>query len=236
MSQKTLQLEMTFPSPNECVRSFNRFFCGWGIRKTPYDINGNIKGGTAPLWANPSRTFFLIFFILNFICSILFIASYIVVQYYSNQHKDDGNCQQAKGNFKTAFIVIGSIILFVNSLYWLYIYLKEYASDQEWSRYMIILLVFWLAMVGFLIAEYIISVDNLSFYNDNKTLFEGDENKSCRHVYIANLSLNFVVSIFNTIIAIIMGVKVVFISKGLFFTKYVPHTATSEDEDIIIMV
>ena len=110
---KALKLDISFPSPNTCVRSFNRLLCNWGQRKYPYDVNGNLKGQTAPLWANPSRTFFLTFFILNFICSILFIASYVVVQYYSDKHKDEKNCQTAKDHFKTVFIVIGSIILFV---------------------------------------------------------------------------------------------------------------------------
>ena len=137
--------------------------------------------------------------------------------------------------FKTVFIVIGSIILLVNSLYWLYIYLKEYASDQEWSRYLIILVVFWSAMVGFLIAEYIISVDNLNYYNEHKVEFQGSKNKKCRQVFKANLALNFIVAIFNSIIAIIMIIKVFMISKQFFLVKYVPHTATSEDEDIIVM-
>ncbi len=232
---KALKLDISFPSPNTCVRSFNRLLCNWGQRKYPYDANGNLKGQTAPLWANPSRTFFLTFFILNFICSILFIASYVVVQYYSDKHKNEVNCQTAKDHFKTVFIVIGSIILLVNSLYWLFIYLKEYASDQEWSRYLIILVIFWAAMVGFLIAEYIISVDNLNFYNDNKGLFQGSDNKKCRQVFKSNLALNFIVAIFNSIIAVIMIIKVFLISKQFFLVKYVPHTATSEDEDIIVM-
>ena len=238
---KALHLDIDYPTPNGCARSFNKIFCSWGVRKTPYDNSGNIKGKTAPLWANPAKKFFLAFFILNFVCSLLFVAGYIVVQYYSDDAKKSGNDQegrvcinQAKGHLKTVFIVIGSIILFVNSLYWLFIYLKDYASDQEWSRYMILLIILWCAMVGFLIAEYVISVDNLKYYNDNKSsVFQ--KSKKCKRIFLANLSLNFIVSIFNTLIAIGVIIRVIFISKDFFFSKYVPHSATCEDEDIIII-
>ena len=40
--------DIGYDSSNNCVRSFNKLFCFWGQRKKPYDVNGNIKGKTAP--------------------------------------------------------------------------------------------------------------------------------------------------------------------------------------------
>ena len=72
-----MKLEMDFPVTNNCVKWFNHTFCNWGQKKTTYNKEGQIKGkniykillyiigGTAPLWVNPSPTFYKVFFILT---------------------------------------------------------------------------------------------------------------------------------------------------------------------------
>lgn len=224
---KPLKLNMEFETNNPCVRSFNRIVCGWGMRKTPYDEKGNYKGQTAPLWANPSLTFFLSIFIVNLILSLLFIGFFIGVKYLTNQ-KDCPDAQK----YKNEFIIIGSVILLVNSLYWLFLYLKKYASDQEWSRYMIFLAILWAALIGFTIAEIIVTVKSLDDYNKAfRQLLE----INCRDLFRASICINFIVGICNAIVSVIVIVMVFIISKNLFFQKYVPHTASCEDEDIIII-
>ena len=224
---KPLKLNMEFETNNPCVRSFNRIVCGWGMRKTPYDEKGNYKGQTAPLWANPSLTFFLSIFIVNLILSLLFIGFFIGVKYLTNQ-KDCPDAQK----YKNEFIIIGSVILLVNSLYWLFLYLKKYASDQEWSRYMIFLAILWAALIGFTIAEIIVTVKSLDDYNKAfRQLLE----INCRDLFRASICINFIVGICNAIVSVIVIVMVFIISKNLFFQKYVPHTAPCEDEDIIII-
>lgn len=230
---KPLKLKMEFETNNPCVRSFNRIVCGWGMRKTPYDEKGNYKGQTAPLWANPSLTFFLSIFIVNLILSLLFIGCFIGVKYETNQN----DCSDDE-KYKNEFIIIGSVILLVNSLYWLFLYLKKYASDQEWSRYMIFLAILWAALIGFTIAEIIVTVKSLDDYNKAFRLLEDKDNNSedkCQEIFKASICINFVVGICNAIVSIIVIVMVFIISKNLFFQKYVPHTASCEDEDIIII-
>ena len=119
--------EIDYDSSNGCVRSFNRKFCLWGQRKTPYDKEGNVKGKTAPLWANPAKKFFMWMFIISLIMCILFIAAYIVVNYYNNDIEDSINDKKTLSNndnciliskkkFKTVFVVFGTIILFLNCI------------------------------------------------------------------------------------------------------------------------
>lgn len=119
--------DIGYDSSNNCVRSFNKLFCFWGQRKKPYNVNGNIKGKTAPLWENPAKKFFMWMFIISLIMSILFIAAYIVVNYYNNDIEDsindktnltnNDNCILiSKKKFKTVFVVFGTIILFLNCI------------------------------------------------------------------------------------------------------------------------
>lgn len=41
-------------------------------------------GASSPLWINPSPLFYKIFFILTLLCSLLFVGSFIAIQYYNN--------------------------------------------------------------------------------------------------------------------------------------------------------
>lgn len=228
--------DIDFESSNSCVRSFNRIFCDWGQTKTPYDQNGNTKSKTAPLWANPSKMFFLALFAISLICSILFCLSFIIVKYYGNKNYDDDEkacIEDSKKDFKNSFIIIGAVILFVNCLMFCFIYSTEYASDKEWSRYLILLTFFWLCMVGFNIAQYIVTSKSLKNFNDLKKL--DVITKKCKRLYRSNLAMNFIVAICSTIIEIIELIKLLIISKLFFLNKYVPHSAICEDEDIIII-
>ena len=126
--------DIDYDSSNGCVRSFNRTFCFWGQRKTPYDKEGNVKGKTAPLWANPAKKFFMWMFIISLIMCILFIAAYIIVNYYNNdiinkstevknQSENDDCILQSKKKFKIVFVVFGTIILFLNCKFIIIIFL-----------------------------------------------------------------------------------------------------------------
>ncbi len=61
------------------------------------------------------------------------------------------------------FIIVGSIILLLNgnfityflAFYCLFMACVDYASDQEWSRYLLINTIMWCALVGFLIGNYL---------------------------------------------------------------------------------
>ena len=91
-------------------------------------------------------------------------------------------------------------------------------------------------MVGFNVASYIVTSSNLRYYNKDKDgIFKKNDVKKCKNLYRANLGLNFCVCIVNSIIEALILFKIFMISKEFFFTKYVPHSAVCEDEDIIVM-
>ena len=128
--------DIDYDSSNGCVRSFNKTFCFWGQRKTPYDREGNIKGKTAPLWANPAKKFFMWMFIISLIMCIFFIAAYLIVNYYNNDiiNKTNENSKNpkpltndycitnSKKKFKIVFVIFGTIILFLNCILFLFIF------------------------------------------------------------------------------------------------------------------
>ena len=58
---------------------------------------------------------------------ILFIAAYIIVNYYNNtikdNEKDDKQCvRDTKKKFKIVFVIFGTIILFLNCKKFLYLF------------------------------------------------------------------------------------------------------------------
>jgi hypothetical protein len=192
MKNQKLALEMEFPVTNDCIAMIKRKLCFWGQQKTSYDregknitgiiinhkININI-GSTSPLWLNPSKTFYKILFVLCLVVALIFIGSFVAIQYYNNSllndsvsstQSDQQNnkiCVQKSYTYiKSYFIIIGSIILLLNcKIYNLYSLIKaffalfvamiDFASDVEWSRYLFLNTLLWLGLCGFLIADFI---------------------------------------------------------------------------------
>lgn len=131
MSNKVQYLEMDFPVTNEMIKCCDRLCCRWGQKKPPYDTEGNIRGATAPLWINSNKTFYKVFFALCLVCSLLFIASFIAIQYYDNNQTDtstdptqtatevanNNTCVSKSHQYlKSWFIIIGSAILLINGI------------------------------------------------------------------------------------------------------------------------
>ena len=127
MEQRNIQIvdiseSIDFPSSNVFIQKFNNYFCSWGQRKTPRDIDGNVKGRTAPLFSNPSKKFFVILTLVSFILSILFIISYVIISYQKGKLEEDNDINNvnykcivsAKNEFSLSFIIIGGILIFLN--------------------------------------------------------------------------------------------------------------------------
>lgn len=221
-----LKQEIDYPSNNGCVRKFNDIFCNWGIRRKPKDQSGNLKGMTSPLWANPAQKFFSIICGVAFLLVVLFVAAYIVIKFKNDDREKDknGGCKLDKSN--TLYIIIGSALLFVNAFYFCYLGFKEYASDQEWFRYIIIGLVFWAALVGVNIANYVFTVKNLK---------DKDNFKGCKNLLLANVIINFIVCIGCTIMEVLVIIRLILLFLQFFLKSFVPHTAKCVDDDIIIV-
>jgi hypothetical protein len=47
--------------------------------------------------------------------------------------------------------ILGVIILFVNSLYAYFLLNIDYASDEEWTRYTLIKIGFWIALTVYIV-------------------------------------------------------------------------------------
>ncbi len=121
-------------------------------------------------------------------------------------------------------------------MFCLFIMYKDYASDTEWSRYMVINLVLWIGLVGFLFADYLTVVSNLSYYSDDPdNIFKLEGTEKCIQLFQVNVWCNLIVAIIATVLALLLIFKIFIITKNFFIVKYYPHTAISEDDDIIVI-
>lgn len=243
------RLPMYYPSTNSCIRNFNKSCCSWGQRARPNDINGELRGMASPLWANPAKKFFIVMCVITFISVVLFIIAYVVVSYkngdildkaeeeIANKDPDDACVIQSKKKLKVYFIIIGAALLFINALCYCYLGCKKYASDQEWSRYLLIASIICALLLIFNIIHYIVTIDNYKYFDKNEVFVEslGESKKTCKNLFRANLIINFIVCILSSIILILVIIRIMIIGCQFFIKSHVPHTAKCIDDDIIII-
>jgi hypothetical protein len=75
----------------------------------------------------------------------------------------------------------------------------------------------------------------MSFYsNDTPGVFNLSGTTICNQLFKINLLLNLIVAAIISILAILLVLKIFLNGKKFFLVKYVPHSAFSSDEDIII--
>lgn len=236
---KNLVLEMDYETTNPCARSFNECFCNWGVRKTPFDGAGNIKGKTAPLWINPCPKLFIASFVMCLFTTLIFLASFVVIQHhpylFDESTKETFSSLDIDDPFipykdakKFTFFVIGTIILFVNTFNFLALYSKEYASDEEWFRYFILTIIFTVGMLAIFVCDIIFTIKNYNKYDKIKKLGTDDYYLAYVILSIFYIAFNFITFILDLIIHLL-------IYKNYVFAKFVPHTASCEDEDIVVM-
>jgi hypothetical protein len=79
-------LEMQFPIRTEWVNRCSQKCCSWGKKRL---TDESIKGSPAPLYINKYRTSYRVFFIVNFISSIVFIFFFIGVFLYNSAIKKE---------------------------------------------------------------------------------------------------------------------------------------------------
>ena len=76
---------------------------------------------------------------------------------------------------------------------------------------------------------------DMSYYSDDTAeIFKLSGVDTCKTLFQINLYGNLVVVGLAAIFAIMLIIKIVILSYTFFIKTYVPHTATAEDEDIIV--
>lgn len=260
-------LKMEFTTKNKFLRVASNHLCNWGQRKPTYDEMQNIVGSPSPLWINPSKTFYLAFGIINLILAVLFVASFVAVSYMNNNsypnddidtpvyndtiiiyanysnvknhlHPNDYNCiRTVYDNFGTLFIVIGGGILFLNSFLNLFLHIKDYASDEEWSRYLFFLFILSLSLISINIAEYYFVAKNFTLYSsDDNGIFSKEGVTECPRLFRFNVYVNLFVALFMSFLSIIQVIQTLKNYKILFYpVNQDILRARCEDHDIVIM-
>lgn len=246
-NDETDRLKMTYPSNNSCWRNCSNKICSWGQRAKPRDQQGNLRGQTAPLWKNPAKTFFTVITVVCFILAVLFLIAFLIINYKNNDIQDtaedgrspDDLCvMESKKKLKVVWIIIGVILIFLNAFCYCFLACKDYASDQDWSRYCIITCIFCGILIIINIVHYVITFKNINYYSDDNDQVFNEENgkkSTCKHLFVANLVINTIVCFACTIVEVLVIIRLIFIAKDFFFKQYVPHDAKCIDDDIIIM-
>ena len=141
---------------------FNRCFQKWwmwGKRTTYRKPNTPNLGGPVPIWRNDFYLFFYIFAGMNFVIFIFDFLAYMIslskVSSIDNIWFDLENS-----------IFLQMVFSIMNALFYLYLARKDSAIDQEWSRYMIFMLInFILQIIGVTICLILACMSALSAWN-----------------------------------------------------------------------
>lgn len=73
------------------------------------------------------------------------------------------------------------------------------------------------------------------YQNDTDNIFNKQGTKVCNQLFQMNLWSNLIVVILIAILSVLLLIKIILIAYNFFFVKYVPHTAISTDDDIIVL-
>jgi len=203
------------------------------------------------------------------IVSVLFVSSFVAITFYNNSQVNNGTSLNTTNTTNTTttntttnpnstitsndlacmntiydrlgafFIVIGSIILFFNALYHFFLYNVDYATDEEWSRYLTFEAIALILLIGFDIGDYVWCIQNLNYYADNSgvnQLFTKSGVSACPSLFNFNMYCNMVVAVLISVIAIFQGFKISANYKELYFPKeQEEYRARCDDPDIIIL-
>lgn len=139
----------------------------------------------------------------------------------------------------TFFIIIGSLILLINAMYQLFLFMVDYATDEEWYRYLTIKLIMLIFLAGFGVADIMFCLDNSTYYTKNSgvnQLFTKTDVSVCPSLYKFNLLANFIVSVLIIVICIFQSLKTFINYKELFYpSNQEEYRARCDDPDIIIL-
>lgn len=260
------KLNNQFPSKNPTITWFTRKFCKWGRKRIEYDIHPFVIGSPAPLWKNPSKRFYKIFFILNLISSLLFVLFFVAVNIYNaagksgimdaihnnlniNTNSTSSTTTEISNNntnvssemntkcletvstsLKPQFIIIGSAILLINASYSRFIYKIDYASDEEWFRYLVLNFVCCVGLGLFNMAEYLDFSSQMEFYDKLRKEYANAEN--CILLFRVNLWSNFVNTVTISSVCAIQITKIFDNFNRLFIQEAEP--ARTDDKDIVV--
>ena len=118
----------------------------------------------------------------------------------------------------TFFIIIGSSILLINAMYQMFLSMVEYATDEEWFRYLTFKLIILVFLIGFNIADYLFCINNMSYYNANSgvnQMFTMSDVTVCPQLYNFNLYANVIVSVLISLICVFQILTTLFNYKNV---------------------
>jgi hypothetical protein len=170
--------------------------------------------------------------------SILAINETIITNVKNKLHPNDYACiRTVYDSFGSFFIVIGATILFLNCFTNLYLYIIDYASDEEWYRHLFGQIILAFALISLDISEYYFVAKNFTFLNsDDNNIFTKEGVRECPKIFSYNLYVNLFVAIFISFLSCVQGAQTVKNYKILFYPENQDDMrAMSEDKDIVIM-
>ena len=121
----------------------------------------------------------------------------------------------------------------------MFLFMVDYATDEEWYRYLCFKFILFICLVGFDIGDYLWCINNISYYTANSgvnQLFTKPGVSVCPTLFNFNLYANLIVSVLITVICIFQLIKTCTNYKELFYpSNQEEYRARCDDPDIIIL-
>ena len=204
-------------SNNQTLNRIVKRLCSWGVKHPYKPRNKAYIGNSAPLFRNLYRWFFLVFVVLNVIVALFDILAYVInVLSISDLSDICFDLQET--------IFVGLFFACLNTLLYLYFWRLGYASDQEWSRYLIFMSVdLGVQLIGVLTVFVLMLVSAIQAWN--KDCFEE------ARVSFVFLILALALSL---LLCVIQGFSIMHMSRRMLLHN--PITVPrKEEQDVIVL-
>ena len=229
-----MEVHAQFTTKYKFILSLQQIFCSWGGKRPFSEVDPKHKhtkrGNPAPLWKNKSKKLFFIFFILNLLSAFFSLIIFTVMIINNNKQNSQTKiiCENDLGLLRAEFNIIGFSILLINAIISRYLSKLEYASDQEWSRYTLLNLIFWTFLVGYNAFEYYQFITGFFKKKENKI------NNECINIFnftiwtkLANMSIVTIVAFFQ-LNSILRNYCKLFSGKIVLRDDRIPYTSAVE--------
>ena len=135
---------------------------------------------------------------------------------------------------KPEFLIIGAGILFINALYSFFLYKIDYASDEEWFRYLVIYTFCCCGLIIFNLFVYMDFFQILRILMDNKNNLFNEVTDQCTLTFKVNITFKGLNMVLISLISAFQLYNIGDVGSYLFLKHDCDKNAISYDPDVIV--
>ena len=226
------------------MRQICDYLSSYGFQLSDHHFDKNHKGSPAPLWNNFSKRFFFYFAIVNFVIFLLIFiapATIVTLGIYNSENLEESNknfktcLEEIQREISTISLLLALFALIMNGLISSYLSRIDYASDQEWSRYLLFYSIAWAFLILTDTGLFLDFINFIEFSSDSK-VFELENVEQCVRLFEINKWLTLSVAGLIGVLAFTQMLSVVQLMKRFLLTSGIDKFAIIEDSNIQVAV